>query len=123
MRRNRRTCNAALALFMVELPRPSPSCHFYKLGQENVVFSNSPHNKRRRHGGTIAELTLEPANDHNPLAVQLHATVTRKKAAGIEVALLVGLWFWLLNRASNSFRNSPARAFLSATSKAFMVGP
>ena len=62
------------------------------------------------------------------LKKQLHVntyaqTVTRKKVAGMEVASLRGLLFWLLNRASSSFCRSPARPFFSAASNAFMVGP
>ena len=41
-------------------------------------------------------------------------TVTRKKVAGMEVASLLGLLFWLLNRASSSFCRSAARPFFSA---------
>ena len=51
------------------------------------------------------------------------ATVTRRKVAGMEVASLSGLLFWLLNRASNSFCRSVARPSFSAASNAFMVGP
>ena len=51
------------------------------------------------------------------------ATVTRKKVAGMEVASLFGLLFWLLNRASSSFCRSAARPFFSAASNAPMVGP
>ena len=50
-------------------------------------------------------------------------TVTRKKVAGMDVASLRGLLFWLLNRTSSSFCKSPARPFFSAASNAFMVGP
>ncbi len=50
-------------------------------------------------------------------------TVTRKKVAGMEVASLRGLLFWLSNRTSSSFCRSPARPFFSAASNAFMVGP
>jgi hypothetical protein len=57
------------------------------------------------------------------LTGQLSATVTRKKVAGMEVASLLGLLFWLLNRTSSSFCRSPARPFFSAASNAFMVGP
>lgn len=57
------------------------------------------------------------------LRFQLSATVTRKKVAGIEVAALFELLFWLLNRSSSSFCRSAARPFFSAASKAFMVGP
>jgi len=39
------------------------------------------------------------------------ATVTRRNVAGMEVASLRELLFWLLNRASNSFCRSAARPF------------
>jgi hypothetical protein len=51
------------------------------------------------------------------------ATVTRRKVAGMEVASLLGLLFWLLNSSSSSFCRSADRPFSSAASKAFMVGP
>jgi len=51
------------------------------------------------------------------------ATITRKKVAGIEVASLLGLLFWLANNSSNSRCRSAARPFFSAASNAFMVGP
>src|SRR5260370_30403269 len=50
------------------------------------------------------------------------ATVTRKKAAGMELASLRELWFWRLNTSSSSFCKSAARAFFSAGSKSFIVG-
>jgi len=51
------------------------------------------------------------------------ATVTRKKVAGMEVASLLGLLFWLANNSSSSLCRSAARPFFSAASNAFMVGP
>ena len=39
------------------------------------------------------------------------------------VLSLLGLWFWLSNRATSSYESSPARPDFSAASKAFMVGP
>src|SRR5438067_2412698 len=51
------------------------------------------------------------------------STVTRRKVAGIDVASLFGLWFWLSNRSPSSFWRSAARPFFSAASKAFIVGP
>ena len=51
------------------------------------------------------------------------ATVTRKKVAGMEVASLFGLLFWLANNSSSSLCRSAARPFFSAASNAFMVGP
>ena len=50
-------------------------------------------------------------------------TVTRKKVAGMEVASLRGLLFWLSNSDSSSFARSAARPFFSAALNAFMVGP
>src|SRR5262249_23004440 len=50
-------------------------------------------------------------------------TVTRKKVAGMEVASLLELLFWLSNRASSSFCSSAARPFFSAAANAFIVGP
>ena len=50
-------------------------------------------------------------------------TVTRKNVAGIDVASGRGLWFWRLNRSSSSFCKPAAPPFLSAASKAFIVGP
>jgi hypothetical protein len=54
---------------------------------------------------------------------QWRATVTCRKVAGMEVASLLVAVLWALNRASSSFCRSAARPFLSAASKAFMVGP
>src|SRR6266513_292084 len=51
------------------------------------------------------------------------ATVTRKKIAGMEVASLLELLFWLANNSSSSLCRSAARPFFSAASNAFMVGP
>src|SRR5438034_53717 len=51
------------------------------------------------------------------------ATVTRKKVAGMEVASLPELLFWLANNSSRSLCRSAARPFFSAASNAFMVGP
>ena len=36
-------------------------------------------------------------------------TVTRRNVAGMELTGVPGLLFWLVNRASSSFRRSPAR--------------
>lgn len=56
-------------------------------------------------------------------AGQSTAIVTRRNVAGIEVVSGCWLLFCPLNKVSNSMRSSPARPFVSAASKAFMVGP
>jgi hypothetical protein len=64
-----------------------------------------------------------PTHEMPQIHGDLSAIVTRKKVAGMEVASLLGLLFWLLNRASSSFCRSLARPLFSAASNAFMVGP
>ena len=73
----------------------------------NILSGHRPHSARTRSLGGFDQT----------------ATVTRRKVAGMEVAFLLGLLFWLLNRASSSFCRSAARPFFSAASNAFMVGP
>jgi hypothetical protein len=69
-----------------------------------------------------SKVMLQVAFRRNMAANQT-AIITRRKVAGMEVASLLGLLFWLLNRASNSFCRSAARPLFSAASNAFMVGP
>src|SRR5438876_2844015 len=62
---------------------------------------------------------LSPLRNVGGAVLQLTATLTRRKVAGMEVASL--LLFWLANSVSISFRSSPARPFFCAASNAFMV--
>jgi hypothetical protein len=49
------------------------------------------------------------------------ATVTRRKVAEIEVASSLGIAFWALKRASNSYCRSASRPFAAAASNAFTL--
>ena len=51
------------------------------------------------------------------------ATVTRRKVEGMQVASLLRLAFWRLNRVSSSVCSSASRPLAAAASNAFMVGP
>ena len=92
---------------LIRIVRENHRCSQTRIYYARVIrlppwpFQFAPHQtpSARRTIAVTLELT-KLANDHNSLAIRLRATVTRKKVAGIDVAFLLGLWFWLLNRAS-----------------------
>lgn len=83
--------------------------------------------KRRRESKPWRRLRIDVRVSLNRQASTTHlvhtVTVTRRKAAGMDVAPRTELLFSFSNNASSSFCKSAARPFFSAASKAFIVGP